>query len=82
MTRPAKGISDILATGGLNDTRVQYWEPLKWVAKLRETKLTAELFLQNTDGFWALRIFWEDMMSSRKEAFVYAFILDKLDYLA
>ena len=41
----AKDYPHILAIGGLTDPRVTYWEPAKWVAKLREKKTDDNLLL-------------------------------------
>jgi oligopeptidase B len=41
-------IPNILAVGGLTDPRVTYWEPAKWVAKLRELKTDDNLLLLKT----------------------------------
>ena len=41
----------IMVTAGLNDPRVTYWEPAKWVAKLRELKTDGnELILKTNMG--------------------------------
>jgi oligopeptidase B len=39
----------LLVTAGLHDSQVQYWEPAKWVAKLRATKTDNNLLLLRTD---------------------------------
>jgi len=40
---------NMLVTTGLHDSQVQYWEPAKWVAKLRELKTDDNLLLLKTD---------------------------------
>ena len=39
----------ILAMGGLTDPRVTYWEPAKWVARLRATKTDANPLVFSVD---------------------------------
>jgi oligopeptidase B len=45
----AKDYPAILATAGLTDPRVTYWEPAKWVAKLRATKTDDNPLLLKTN---------------------------------
>lgn len=40
---------NLLVTTGLHDSQVQYWEPAKWVAKLRDQKTDKNLLLLKTD---------------------------------
>ena len=45
----AKDYPHLLAVAGLTDPRVTYWEPAKWVAKLRELKTDGNLLLLKTN---------------------------------
>jgi oligopeptidase B len=68
----------ILATAGLNDPRVAYWEPAKWVARLRTVNQGGRPILLKTEmgaghgGPSGRYDAWRD------EAFILAFVLDQL----
>jgi oligopeptidase B len=68
----------LLVTSGLNDPRVQYWEPAKWVAALRDNTTGEEPILLKTEmgaghgGPSGRYDAWKD------EALVLAFLLDAL----
>jgi oligopeptidase B len=74
----AKAYPAILVTAGLNDPRVSYWEPAKWVAKLRAMKTDDHRLLLKTNmgsGHFGASGRYEHLKES---AFNYAFILDSL----
>ncbi len=45
----AQDYPNMLVTTGLHDSQVQYWEPAKWVAKLRDMKTDDNLLLLRTN---------------------------------
>jgi oligopeptidase B len=68
----------ILVTAGLNDPRVGYWEPAKWVARLRAMKTDGNPLLLRTNmgaGHGGSSGRYDAL---REQAFRYAFILDQL----
>jgi oligopeptidase B len=74
----AKEYPKILVTAGLNDPRVSYWEPAKWVAKLRARKKDNRLLLLKTQmgsGHFGASGRYEKW---KETAFNYAFILQAL----
>ena len=65
----------MLVTGGLNDPRVSYWEPAKWVAKLRALKRDNNVLLLKTNmgsGHFGPSGRYEGI---KEVAFDYAFLL-------
>ncbi len=74
----AQNYPNMFVTTGLHDSQVQYWEPAKWVAKLRELKTDNNILVLHTDmkaghGGKAGRF-----ERHRLTAMEYAFILDLL----
>ncbi len=71
----------MLVTAGLNDPRVSYWEPAKWVARLRAMKTdTHELLLKTEMGSGHFGASGRYEML-KEIAFEYAFILTRLGVL-
>ena len=78
----AKDYPAILATAGLNDPRVQYWEPAKWVAKLRACKTDDNPLLLKTEmgaGHFSKSGRYDYL---EEVALEYAFILDTTDSIS
>lgn len=72
----AKNYPNLLVTTGFHDSQVQYWEPAKWVAKLRELKTDNNLLLFHTNmdaGHGGASGRFEAL---REVAMDYAFLLD------
>jgi oligopeptidase B len=73
-----KAYPSMLVTAGLNDPRVNYWEPAKWVAKLRALKTDRNplVFRINMGAGHGGSSGRYD--SIREDAFRYAFMLDQI----
>jgi oligopeptidase B len=74
----ARAYPNMLVTAGLHDSQVQYWEPAKWVAKLRALKTDRHELLLRTNmeaGHFGIS---GRFRQYRDIALMYAFMLDVL----
>lgn len=77
----AQEYAPMLVTAGLNDPRVTYWEPAKWVARLRATKTDSNELLLKTNmgaGHGGKSGRFQSLYETAEE---FAFILWQLDLL-
>ncbi len=74
----AKYYPAMLVTTGLFDSQVQYWEPAKWVAKLRELKTDNNSLIMDCDMETGHGGASGRFKRYRRTALTYAFILDQI----
>ena len=72
----AKAYPNMLVTTGLHDSQVQYWEPAKWVARLRAKKTDHNRLLLKTEMEAGHGGPSGRYRRYRETAFSYAFLLD------
>ncbi|MDH5585781.1 MAG: S9 family peptidase [Nitrospirota bacterium] len=72
----AKAYPHVLVTAGLHDSQVQYWEPAKWVAKLRAHKTDNNRLLLKTNMDAGHGGASGRFKRYEETAMVYAFLLD------
>ena len=75
----AKDYPALLVTTGLHDSQVQYWEPAKWVAKLRDMKTDDNLLLLQTNMDFGHGGASGRFEQYKETALEYAFMLMLLD---
>jgi oligopeptidase B len=73
-----KAYQAMLITGGLHDSQVQYWEPAKWAAKLRDLKTDNNRILLKTNMDAGHGGASGRFRRHRETAFSYVFLLDLL----
>ena len=69
----------LLVTTGLHDSQVQYWEPAKWVAKLRTEKTDDHRLLLKTNMDAGHGGASGRFRRYKELAFIYAFLLDLVE---
>ncbi|RMH09448.1 MAG: S9 family peptidase [Nitrospirae bacterium] len=78
----AQSYPHLFVTAGLHDSQVQYWEPAKWVAKLRATKTDTHRLLLQTNMEAGHSGASGRFRRYRELATIYTFLLDLTDRLA
>ena len=72
----AKNYPHLLVTTGLHDSQVQYWEPAKWVAKLRQMKTDSNRLILKTNMDAGHGGASGRFRRYKELAFIYSFLLD------
>jgi oligopeptidase B len=73
-----KAYPNLLVTTGLHDSQVQYWEPAKWVAKLRDMKTDNNILILSTNMDAGHGGASGRFQALKEDALMYAFVFDLL----